>query len=285
MRKSYTKYDYQVIYIIGAGRSGTTLVDIMLGNNKNSFSCGELNRFTERNGVPNNPRDDQVVFFWNSIRLKLKNYFPRIIYISRILEYHYSLFFRLFILSSYFKKYNKFNLELFDTIYLEADKPNLIIDSGKYPFRAYNLYKLFKNNIKFVYIKRNPLDVVQSFKKKSIEQKSKSYIFAHFYLLFVNILSKLVLKFIKSDKVEIYYEDLVNEPKSTLDFMSNSLSIDFNYLINKIMKNQKLKVGLIFDSNRLRIQNEIEIQRQEKIHFINNFSRFMLKIHKIFWYK
>ena len=41
-----------LIYIIGAGRSGTTLLDIVLGNNENTISLGEINRYYKRNGIP-----------------------------------------------------------------------------------------------------------------------------------------------------------------------------------------------------------------------------------------
>ena len=50
-----------IIYIIGSGRSGTTLLDILLGNGNNIFSAGELNRFTKRNGIPHDARDDEVL--------------------------------------------------------------------------------------------------------------------------------------------------------------------------------------------------------------------------------
>ena len=70
----------KLIYIIGSGRSGTTLLDILLGNAKDSFSAGELNRFTTRNGIP--PKRDESSLenkFWRNVREKLpKSYFDRI---------------------------------------------------------------------------------------------------------------------------------------------------------------------------------------------------------------
>ena len=41
----------QILYVMGAGRSGTTIADIILGNQRGFFSCGELNRFPVRQGV------------------------------------------------------------------------------------------------------------------------------------------------------------------------------------------------------------------------------------------
>ena len=42
----------KVIYILGAGRSGSTLLDIILGNNGGVLSCGELRKFEELSGRP-----------------------------------------------------------------------------------------------------------------------------------------------------------------------------------------------------------------------------------------
>ena len=63
-----------LIYIIGAGRSGTTFFDIVLGNNKNTISLGEINRFFKRNGIP--PKRDvesDVYLLWEKISQSLKN--------------------------------------------------------------------------------------------------------------------------------------------------------------------------------------------------------------------
>ena len=42
----------KIIFIMGAGRSGTTILDIALGNADGVFSCGELNRYPVRKGIP-----------------------------------------------------------------------------------------------------------------------------------------------------------------------------------------------------------------------------------------
>ena len=58
-----------LIYIIGAGRSGTTFFDIDLGNSKNTISRGDINRIFKRNGIP--PKRDvqsDVHLFWETVR-------------------------------------------------------------------------------------------------------------------------------------------------------------------------------------------------------------------------
>jgi len=41
-----------IIYISGEGKSGTTLLDVMLGNQKDAFSSGELMFFAQK-GIEN----------------------------------------------------------------------------------------------------------------------------------------------------------------------------------------------------------------------------------------
>ncbi len=58
---------FKIIYIIGAGRSGTTLLDIILGNEDSFFSSGELNRYLKREGIPHCARDKHVSLFWEEV--------------------------------------------------------------------------------------------------------------------------------------------------------------------------------------------------------------------------
>ena len=57
---------------MGSARSGTTLLDIVLGNAENIFSSGELNRFTRRNGRPPQREDEDPTFiFWDHFKTRL----------------------------------------------------------------------------------------------------------------------------------------------------------------------------------------------------------------------
>ena len=41
-----------LIYVLGAGRSGTTLLDVVLGSAAGAFSCGEIRKFLQLDGRP-----------------------------------------------------------------------------------------------------------------------------------------------------------------------------------------------------------------------------------------
>lgn len=278
----------KILYIIGSGRSGTTLLDIILGNQEGSFSAGELNRFAKRKGIPHDARDEQVSEFWSKVKSELNYDLNRVYKISSKLEYHTGFIKQLFVSNEDKKYYANFNKDLHLTIKKNLTNYQIIIDSSKYPMRAKNLSKLFKDEISYIYIKRSPTDIVESFQKKTIEQPSKNRWKANFYLLIVNTLAIIVVRRLKRKKLVsvISYDDLVKNPIDVLSKIENDLDITLRQLKNKVKLNQPLGVGLLFDGNRLRLNKEIIIQKKKEdkkqIHWVN---KIFYPFHKLFWYK
>src|SRR4051794_7930602 len=57
-----------IIYVMGAGRSGTTLLDIVIGSFADVVSMGEARKFFDLHGVaPRRPEGDQVVQLWQDV--------------------------------------------------------------------------------------------------------------------------------------------------------------------------------------------------------------------------
>jgi hypothetical protein len=55
----------KIVYIMGLGRSGTTLMDVVLGNGQHCFSGGELCRYPLRKGIRRTtPIDSPKRQFW-----------------------------------------------------------------------------------------------------------------------------------------------------------------------------------------------------------------------------
>jgi len=57
----------RVIYVMGAGRSGSTTLGITLGNCTDVFYAGELDNWLVRSGVPQ-VQDDERLRFWSKVR-------------------------------------------------------------------------------------------------------------------------------------------------------------------------------------------------------------------------
>lgn len=277
-----------LIYIIGAGRSGTTVFDIVLGNSNNTISLGEINRFFKRNGIPPKRNKHSKVFaFWNNIRLKIEDNLENI---------NYALLDKSFKKNEYHSNFFKSVLKRNDTAYIETLRinykilintiqENILIESSKYPVRALNISNYISDSaleIKYVFIRKNPVKVVASFSKQNIEQPSKNFFVANIYYLAINILCFLTITLLKNKghKVHILkYEDLLNNPEKTLNKLSVKLNEDFNYVANEIKNKASLNTGFLFDGNRIRLKETLFLQTQEekeekdyKYYFIRIFN-------------
>jgi hypothetical protein len=251
-----------VIYILGAGRSGTTLLDIVLGNQDGIFSCGELNRFASCDGVSPLQREGVKKKFWRDVKQRLvakfaKNNLSLESSLCKKYEYHTSFLFSLiFKKNKDFEKYNDYNRRLYSAIF-ESIKEEIIIDSSKYPGRLYYLYKTGVN-VKVIYLKRSLNSVVNSFQKKNIEQPSKSIFFSIIYYYTVNFLCKFALLLLSSKLkfVNVDFENFIADKAKTIDKISTAIDVDLKDLILL----DEFKVGNLFDGNRIRLKKKIIIK-------------------------
>ena len=265
----------QILYVMGAGRSGTTIADIILGNQSGFFSCGELNRFPVRRGVPPLIKGKRKLF-WNEFKNKLVNILTEkegleiskeYVVVSDKFEYHIgylkSLFYRN---KKEYAIYKSYIYNFFNTLFSMIDAET-IIDSSKYPGRLYQLVSL-GFHIKVIYLIREPSMVVQSFEKKNLEQPSKHWLIATIYYFVVNLLCSFTLLLLrkKIKFVKVRYEDLINKPVDVLRKIELSLELNLEHLITKIKSGKMLTVGYLFDGNRIRVQKKINIiQKNNKL--------------------
>ncbi|MFD2822514.1 hypothetical protein ACFS5M_02460 [Lacinutrix iliipiscaria] len=258
-----------LIYIIGAGRSGTTLFDIVLGNTSDSISLGEINRFFKRDGIPPKRKEDSDVYlFWKKIRQT----FERLSNTKSYAEYD-SLFqkneFHSNILKSFLKtndlNYQKDLNDLYKAIALNVDE-KIIIESSKYPARALNLSNYLNKEdiaIKYIYLKKDPVKVVKSFNKKDIEQPSKNFLMANIYYLVVNTICSIVIKVLKRRGHHTFCfksEDFLKHPETVLKAAEKALNEDFSESQNQILNNRPLYTGFLFDGNRIRLKETLFLQ-------------------------
>lgn len=258
----------KIIYILGAGRSGTTLLEILLGNVSTIFSCGELNRYPKRRGIP--PQRDIAsppYQFWQHVKAQLPSSEEDIIQLEALhyqYEYHSGLIRNLLGLQNRKPhiQYSTFIRRLYNAIFNTIPE-TIITDSSKYPGRALELAKLLSDEYEllFIYIKRNPINVVRSFAKKDIEQPSKNWLSANIYYFFVNLLCQYVLhKLEKQHKtVQVTYEELVNHPRAMLTTIQQAFQIDLTDVMTKLEQGQALDTGYLFDGNRIRLKESIRL--------------------------
>ncbi|MDX2246611.1 MAG: sulfotransferase [Bacteroidia bacterium] len=263
----------KIIYIIGAGRSGTTLLDVALGNAGNVFSCGELNRYPVREGIPTGFQNaPERLAFWSHFTENFqKNHdLKKQAILHDEFEYHKGLVKRL-LGSSRKAKYEEYQqfLRDFYTKLFDSIEESVVVDSSKYPGRALGISDALPYEIDYIYIKRDPVSVVESFAKTDVYLPPKGWLQANVYYFLVNTLCKIVIgKLKRKHKVlEIKYEDFIESPEKVMEVIQQKLKIDLTTAIKKIKNDEYLKVGELFEGNSMRIDPQIKLKRsKQKAH-------------------
>jgi hypothetical protein len=183
---------------MGAGRSGSTILDILLGNGEDILSCGELNRYISRQGKPSawfRIENSPTAIFWKKIGTKLRDKFPdgiefsQLKKLSRKYEYHSGIF-NLGFDKKEWSRYSHFISSLYETIF-ENISQSTIVDSSKYSYRALKVAEILPYEIGFIYLKRDPRGVVESFAKGILIPKP--WLSANLYYLLNNLLCQFAV--------------------------------------------------------------------------------------------
>ena len=273
-----------IVYIIGAGRSGTTLLDIALGNQPGIVSGGELNRFTFREGIPTEfePESDRYKF-WEKIKIDIKTKYDLGKYdrLQDEFEHHLGLVKRLLGLSNSkkYREYQHFLKDFYQRLF-EAIAGDTVVDSSKHPGRAWTLSETLPYQISYIYIKRNPIGVVESFGKKDICHPPKPWLAANIYYFAINILCRIIIgKLKRKHKITtIRYEDIIESPEKTFTKIQDTLELDLSTVIDKVNHDKELEVGNLFEGNRIRIPEKLKLLREHRSfskNFKNSFTRML----------
>ncbi len=150
----------KLVYIAGSGKSGSTLLDIILGDNKNSFSIGELNQLFREGLIENEyctcksiVKDCEiwqtVLLNWNEkATMSLKEY--------RKAQLYYESKKQLIKLLKEIKKPSEDFIIflndtkiLYDEIY-KVSKKEILVDSSKSVSRAIILNRIYPSNQLYV---------------------------------------------------------------------------------------------------------------------------------------
>lgn len=277
----------KIIYIMGSGRSGTTLLDMLLGNDENIFSAGEINRIPLRSGItPGRTKKDPVFSFWQNVIKDLKIAdFGGLVNLIKKFEYH-SSFLRPSPQIHEKERYSEFVNQLIVSIFDKVEE-DLVIDSSKYPLRAYHLSSICDNLKYCIYLKKHPVSILRSFQKVGIEQPRKSWFSVNVYLIMVHFLCIWTKRSLEKKGIKvltIYFEDILDDPIQILRQIEVHLGIGLNSLIQKIKKKDVLSSNYLFDGNRIRLNKTFKLQKNKDIgnwtfvdHFVYVCNRFWWK--------
>lgn len=244
----------KIIYIAGYGRSGSTLLDIVLSNANNGITLGEIgNVFYELN----NTTDCYYASILNDVINELgftKEQVRQVQYADRN-PYRFNV---------YYNSFWKIFLKKF-----EVNQTDFLIDSSKTTwytlFRPHNLQKI-DLEVHIIFLKVSYYKVWKSALKGSNKelQKSKDTAKKKYFFALKSIISKFFIDnftrvFYNRKKYKIlnvYYEDFISDPKKLLDEISEKFQIQFVNLNERVTRNEFLvKDGYL--GNRMRKKGTI----------------------------
>lgn len=289
----------KVIYIAGDGRSGSTLIDAVLSNSKNSISVGESYRFWRRfyqaDTLCGCTQKIEVCSLWKRIdsilTTNIENYDPKDTW-NRI---QYLLKFKN--VRNISKIIKNPNWKLFcDTVKLfyksisENTGKDIIIDSSKSSGWLYLLIALDFCELKIIHLERNLQSVANSWKKKVYlpeyyNKQVQMPIKTNFVILKNWIKIKYLCMRLKKQENYLFvkYENFIIHPKKYFGIFETNIGIvlpenfknSFNHSIGGNPMRSKISEGIVIDDKKEDLTNLSNIE-QFYFSIINGLSNLII---------
>ncbi|MCB0457926.1 MAG: sulfotransferase, partial [Flavobacteriaceae bacterium] len=252
-----------LIYLLGAGRSGTTMLATILNTHSKIHTLGEMHQFLDymlEDKDCSCGKNLSQCDFWGAILQDLDISYLKNkarVDLSNSLEKHYQIPFYL-LGKPLNKTYQKMGDMIFEEVQKKISKPWLL-DSSKYISRYLLQRKNKKINLKGIYLIRDVRGVIHSFGKNV--QTPKKPLSAILYYTLINCWAQWVTFFDKRI-IKIRYEDFVNDPENTIHKLEAHLFGTTSKIDN--LKNSTFEIPHIIAGNRLRSQKELSIKKDLK---------------------
>nr|WP_320193456.1 hypothetical protein [uncultured Desulfobacter sp.] len=277
----------KVIYIVGAGRSGSTVIDITLNNHPQVVGVGELSSFfklgiIEKEKCSCGAIAEQCDFF-SGIYNEFLSSIP-----EDTVDYYLSLQEKMerirFIPMQFLKMMPKkiihdyiFRTELFYKIIQKHSDKEYILDSTKGPGKLLALSRCADIKLFPVHLVRHCSGFVDSKKKrqrrigidnKILYSKPESTVSAVLYWYGINLITLIFLFLISvkqsSDFSIILYERLIKKPKETYGKIMKMIPLDLKEIVDKIETGGSFRIGHVIGGNRLKYNREIKVDNELK---------------------
>ncbi|MDP9439608.1 MAG: sulfotransferase [Actinomycetota bacterium] len=269
----------QVLYVIGYGRSGSTLLDILLGNHPKVEGVGELAVLPHSGWIGGPVTRSSICAcgrrvadcpFWSAVRREwvarvgeegierypeLQNAFEKNRWWPRLLR-------ECLWPSPRYLDYARYTQALFAAIRATSGK-EVVVDSSKRPLRAFTLSGMPGVDLRVVHLVRDGRGVVSS-RKKVLRKDEEAGVTRDIRrrpaltstLLWtgINVLSELIMLRLDPEKaVRVRYEDLVEDPKGVLGEIGRMAGLDLSGPAEEVLRGGAVEVGHNVGGNRLRM--------------------------------
>lgn len=258
-----------ILYVMGTGRSGTTILEVLLTNSQGVTGTGELKHIFRDGFVRNVPcacgKPARECELWSEV-LRQSNWSrEECVELSRAidgLEGH-GAFPRLFLGAAdaeSIQRHREATERIFRSVQ-RITRCDAIVDSSKYPSRALLLDRAFPDKVRVVCITRSAAGLLAAFRKQNeSEQRPKTTLVASAYYLYVLFCLRLVKARLKDRCLVIRFEDLNRDPAGTLKAIEDWSGYSFAGSRARIAAGEALDVGHIVTGNRLRKKGRVRFE-------------------------
>jgi hypothetical protein len=259
----------RVLYIMGHSRSGSTILNNLLGFHPQVVAAGELVNLVERGwhkhlpcscGEPGDlcPFWKEVRHHWNQLAggedlpryVRLQRRFERARSIPRVL---YSLYRG----DPVFDEYVRSTILLFTAVARVA-KRDVVVDASKNPVRALALSRTPEIDLTIVHLIRDARGVAWSFNRSS-QPVAKTALF----WIAVTLISSLVSKF-SHKSLLLRYEDLARFPRTALSRIQPLVGLSYDHVSAFVEAGGKIPSVHCIAGNRLRKQGPLKLRLDEE---------------------
>jgi Sulfotransferase family len=237
----------KVVYVMGAGRSGSTILGITLGNCTNFFYAGELDKWLTREGVSRLGGAERARF-WSEVREGVDGAADLFGGSAQCLERSSALFnVRSWPTQRRLRQRYRRIAEELNRAIARAARVTHIVDTSAYPRRARELQSLSGIDLYLLFLVRDPQSVVASWGRDDVNEPRFDMPKTNAYLWLTYLLSVFVfLRHPRNRRLLLRHEAFVADPEGVLrdifDWIGSSAAIpDLT----------ALDTGLAFHGNRV----------------------------------
>lgn len=248
-----------IIYLLGAGRSGTTLLATLLNSHKDIETLGEMHQFFEFLDDDKDCSCGKSLTSCDEWKVVVSSLESNVNSKRKFVEQeetHLKIP-GLLVGKTPDRKYLTIQEEVFSKIHKHRPS-KWYVDSSKYIARFLLLRKSKKLNIKGIYVVRDPRGVVHSFQKKV--QTSKKPLSALLYYNTINLFAEIVYR-MDNGILKIRYEDLMDKPEETLSSIYSHI-FDEKEELDKLA--QYFEIPHIVGGNRMKVEKRIKLKPDKK---------------------
>jgi len=261
----------RLVYVVGCGRSGTTILGFCLGNAAGAIDLGEVLDFARFRGQPNGFEPGTENYqFWQRVGAQLHGDrrwpgFDAFGALQKRFDRHASLLpvalLGRLLVPFGLTRYRQALAALYESIFQEAGN-RTCIDSSKYPSRLLHLAAILPpERLAIVHLIRDPAALVEAFSRDD-QGPPRAAAPALLYYAFVNSAARcLIARHRAIPSTKLHYEAFVAEPEALLRAVGRRIGLDVEAAISKIASATPLRRGYIFNGNRMRIQPEVVLRR------------------------